>query len=108
MTIAKRLLILLAVPLLILAALGFFLRGRLATSRESSVYVSQIQIPSLALVGNIARNFTEMRVHFRNVMLTEDKEQQARELASFEFLRVKVVELLSEFADGFVCVGSLA
>ena len=102
MTIAKRLLILLAVPLLILAALGFFLRSRLATSRENSVYVSQIQIPSLALVGNIARNFTEMRVHFRNVMLTDDTELQKRELASFERLRAKVLELLSEFTDGFV------
>ena len=102
MTIAKRLLILLAVPLLILAALGGFLRSRLATSMESSVYVSQIQIPSLALVGNIARNFTEMRVHFRNVMLSDDKEQQVRELASFERLRARVVELLSQFADGFV------
>jgi signal transduction histidine kinase/DNA-binding response OmpR family regulator/HAMP domain-containing protein len=102
MTIAKRLLILLAVPLLILATLGVFLRSRLATSVESSVYVSQIQIPSLAIVGNVARNFTEMRVCFRNTMLTEDKEQLARELASFERLRSKVVDLLAEFSDGFV------
>ena len=62
MTIAKRLVLLLAVPLLVLAGLGVFIRVKLTSIETRSRFVADMQIPSLALLGNISRTFGELRV----------------------------------------------
>jgi len=51
MTIAKRLMILLAVPLLILVALGFFVRTQLARIEVQSRFLAETQIGSLAVLA---------------------------------------------------------
>ena len=61
MTIGKRLVLLLTVPLLALAALGIFTRLQLTTTETRSRFVADIQVPSLAALGNISRIFAEMR-----------------------------------------------
>ena len=67
MTIAKRLIILLAVPLLILVGLSIFVRMEV-TKIEAHTRSMDTQISSLAVLGNIARSFTELRVHVRSYL----------------------------------------
>ena len=69
MTIAKRLVLLLAVPLLALVGLGVFTRLQLTTIETRSRFVADMQVPSLAALGNISRIFAEMRIHVRNHVL---------------------------------------
>lgn len=52
-TIAKRLMILLAVPLLILVALGFFVRTQLARIERQSRFLAETQISSLAALFSV-------------------------------------------------------
>ena len=77
MTIAKRLTLLLAVPLLVLAVLGLFVWYQLNHIEFKNKFVG-IQIESLAVIGNISQCLTEMRVSTRTYFLTEDKDEQAR------------------------------
>ena len=53
MTIAKRLIVLLAVPLLILIGLGVFIPTQLARIEVQSKFLAEDQIASLAVLGNI-------------------------------------------------------
>ena len=66
MTIAKRLILLLAVPLLALLGLGIFSRLQLANIEERSRFVAESQVESLAMLGNVSRSFAELRVYVRS------------------------------------------
>ena len=63
MTIAKRLIFLLAVPLMALLGLGIFARVQLARIEERSRFVAESRIVALATLGNVSRNFAELRVN---------------------------------------------
>jgi PAS domain S-box-containing protein len=102
MTIAKRLMILVAVPLLILVALGLFVRTQLARIETQSRFLAETQIGSLAVLGNISRSFTELRVNVRSYLLTEDKTEQAKVRAAFDADKSDVTHLLAQFADTLV------
>jgi EAL domain-containing protein (putative c-di-GMP-specific phosphodiesterase class I) len=52
---------LLAVPLLALIGLGVFSRLQLSTIEAQSRFVAELQIPSLAALGNISRTLAELR-----------------------------------------------
>ena len=84
MTIAKRLVLLLAVPLLALVALGVFTRLQLTTIETRSRFVADLQIPSLAALGNISRTFAELRVHVRNHVLATSEAERASVRSAFE------------------------
>jgi CHASE3 domain sensor protein len=60
MTIARRLIILLAVPLLVLLGLGAFSRIQLAKVEARTRFAAETQVQSLAALGNISRSLTEM------------------------------------------------
>ena len=62
MTIARRLILLLAVPLLVLLALGIISLQRLARIEERSRFLADDEIESLAALGNMSRTFAELRV----------------------------------------------
>ena len=66
MTIAKRLIILLAVPLVALLGLGVFTRIQLARIEARSRFVAESRIVALATVGNLSRGFSELRVNVRS------------------------------------------
>ena len=102
MTIAKRLIVLLAVPLLILVGLGILVRIQLARIEERSRFVAETQITSLAVLGNISRSFTELRVNVRSHLLTEDKAEQARAQAAFDADKTDVSRLLRQYADTLI------
>src|SRR5262249_22872258 len=102
MTIGKRLIILLAVPLLILVGLGIFSRMQLASIEEHTKFLAQTQIGSLATLGNISRATAELRVSLRNYLLAKEKSEQDRAQANFDAAKAELSRLLHYFADNFV------
>ena len=73
MTIARRLIILVAVPLLILVGLSVIIQSYLRDIEARSRFVAETQIGSLALLGDISRSYTEMRVNVRAYVEADDQ-----------------------------------
>ena len=71
MTIAKRLIVLLAVPLVALVGLGVFTRLQLEIEARSR-FVAESRIVALATLGNLSRSFAELRVNVRSYLLATD------------------------------------
>src|SRR5204862_2224204 len=84
MTIARRLTILLALPLLALLSLGIVTRLELSTIETSSRFVAEKQISSLALLGQISRSFYELRVAVRSHLLAANPAEQAAARSAFD------------------------
>ena len=84
MTIGKRLLLLLAVPLIALLGFGIFARVQLSTIEERSRFVSESQLAGVAVLGNISRSFAEIRVNVRSFLLAPDQAQRAEARAAFD------------------------
>ncbi|HYN41711.1 MAG TPA: MCP four helix bundle domain-containing protein, partial [Thermoanaerobaculia bacterium] len=99
MTIARRLLILLGVPLLALAAIGFFLWRQLASIEVETLIVAEKRTESLQLVGNISRGFTEGRVLVRSCLLARTPEARAAAVASFAETKREGAALLERYGD---------
>ena len=97
MTIAKRLVLLLAVPILALLALGVFTRLQLTTIETRSRFVADLQIPSLATLGNISRAFAELRVELRNHVLATSDADRAKIRAAFDRDEAVLARLLDDY-----------
>ena len=87
MTIGKRLLLLLAVPLIALLGFGIFARIRLARIEERSRFVAESQLAGVAALGNISRTFAEIRVPGDEAPITaawrqEGKSETAKDAAT--------------------------
>jgi len=80
MTIARRFSIMLASVLLVLVGLGVFATIQFVRMEANSRFLSRLQVPSLALIGNIARRFDGMRVNLRSILLIENKAEPERVL----------------------------
>jgi len=65
MTIAKRLTLLSAVPLVALIGLGTFTRVHWSTTKQRTRFVAETQVGSLSSLGDISRDFEELRVRIR-------------------------------------------
>src|SRR5512132_4412013 len=102
MTIGKRLIILLAVPLLILVGLGLFVRTQLASIEGHTTFLAETQIGRLAALGNISRATAEVRVSLRNHLLAKEKSDQDRAQANFDAATAELSRLLHGYADNFV------
>jgi Four helix bundle sensory module for signal transduction len=76
MTIGKRLILLLAVPLIALLGFGVFARVQLSRIEERSRFVSESQLAGVAVLGNISRSFAEIRVNVCSFLLATDQTQQ--------------------------------
>src|SRR5579872_2901676 len=102
MTIARRLLILVVVPLLAFIALGIFNWTEVANVENRARFVAQQQIPSLATLGNITRSFAELRVDVRShVLATNETKRVTAELA-FDSHQEELQGLLSHYADALI------
>src|SRR3954471_20979027 len=99
MTIAKRLILLLAVPLVAILGIGVFTRVQQAKIESRSRFVAERQIPSLATLGNVSRTFAELRLYLRNHLLATNQTEQARALADFNTAESELNRLLSDYAD---------
>src|SRR5215470_5452808 len=102
MTIARRLMILLAVPLLALLGLGVFTRMQLSRIEERGKFVADTQIPSLALLGNLSRTFAELRVNVRSDLLVTNHAEQAKLRSAFDSGEAEVNRMVRRYADGLV------
>src|SRR5262245_7162503 len=99
MTIAKRLVILLTVPLVALLGLGIFTRLQLAEIENRSRFVAESRIVALATVGNLSRSFSELRVNVRSHVLATTDAQRTAARAAFDEDEQDVDRLLQEYAD---------
>jgi two-component system, sensor histidine kinase and response regulator len=102
MTIARRLLILLAVPLVALIGLGVFTRFQLAKIEARSRFVAESRIVALATLGNLSRSFAELRVNTRSYLLATNETQRTADRAAFDEDERDVVRLLQYYADNLV------
>ncbi|MBE7498904.1 MAG: response regulator [Verrucomicrobiales bacterium] len=102
MTIAKRLSVLLAVPLLALLGLGLFTRLQLAQVERSSRFVAESRIEALASLGNLSRSFAELRVNVRSYVLAPSDDLRRAARTAFEVDEREVVRLLRHYADDLV------
>ena len=102
MTIGKRLLLLLAVPLIALLGFGVFARLRLSSIEERSRFVSESQLAAVAVLGNISRSFAEIRINLRSFLLAIDENQRAGARAAFEEDARVLTQLLQQYGDSFV------
>ncbi len=102
MTIATRLIILLAVPLVALLGLGVFTRLQLAKIEAQGRFVAESRIVALATLGNLSRSFSELRVNLRSHLLGANEADRAAARALFNEDEAEVNRLLQEYADDLV------
>ena len=102
MNLAKRLALLLAVPLLALLALGGLLDLQLRTIEDHGKFVADLQLPSVASIGTITRKHAELRVDVRDYLLAPGDKERARALASFRTTELELNKLLDEYADTLI------
>jgi signal transduction histidine kinase/DNA-binding response OmpR family regulator/HPt (histidine-containing phosphotransfer) domain-containing protein/CHASE3 domain sensor protein len=102
MTIAKRLLFLLAVPLLALLGLGIFTRIQLSKIEARTRFVAESRIAALANIGHLSRTFAELRVTVRSYLLVTNSTQQAALRSEFDEGERDVSRILANYADNLL------
>jgi len=102
MTIAKRLALLLALPIVMLIALGGYLFTQMNGIEKKNRFVSEMQIESLAELGNISSQNTEMRVSLRNYLLTEGETEAAEATAGLREHSQEMERLLDHYGDSLI------
>jgi CHASE3 domain sensor protein len=102
MTIARRLILLLAVPLAALVGLALFTRLQLARVEEQSRFTADTQIVSLAMVGNIAQSYSEMRVNVRRHLMATNALQCAVAASAFREREQALAKKLQEYGDALI------
>src|SRR4051812_46861239 len=99
MTIARRLIVLLAVPLLTFVGIGLFMRAQLARIEDRTRFVAESRVVALTRLGDISRTFAELRMNVRNHLLATDAAQRAHARAAFDEGRTELSRLLADYAD---------
>ena len=102
MTIAKRLIILLTVPLAALVGLGIFTRLQLERIEENNRFVAESRIVALATLANLSRSFAELRVNLRSHLLATTDAQRAAARRLFADDEQDVNRRIQEYADRLV------
>ncbi|HZA36682.1 MAG TPA: response regulator [Vicinamibacterales bacterium] len=99
MTIARRLIILLAVPLVILLGIGLFTRVKLLRIEDRTRFVAESRVVALVRLGDISRRFIEMRVNLRSHLLATNDAGRAAARREFDQDRAELSRLLNDYAD---------
>lgn len=102
MTIANRLIILVAVPLAVLIGLGTLSRVQLAEVESRVRYAADMQVKSLAALASISRGFTEMRVYVRSHLLARNEIEQSKAKAAFAEGKANLSRLLQHYGDALI------
>ncbi len=102
MTIARRLTVLLAVPLIVLVSLGAFVVLQLYSLDRQSKFVANVQIESLAELGHISRSSSEMRVALRTYLLAGDEAHRVAAEAAVRKHRAELSDLLAQYGDKLI------
>src|SRR5262245_41716668 len=102
MTIARRLILLLAVPLLVLFSLGIFIRAQLTKVEGRVRYAAETQVQSLATLGNISRTLSEMRTDVRSYFLSKERAEQTNARQSFDRHKDELARFLQHYGDALI------
>ena len=102
MNIAKRLALLLAVPLLVLAGLAVFVHLQLTTIDDHGQDMADIQVPTLAILGSVTRAYGELRVDARDYVTTTDVTQRNAVAAHFRLTEAEMNRLFEYYARALV------
>src|SRR4051794_2926805 len=102
MTIARRLILLVAVPLMILIGLGVLSSVELARVKARARYLADTQVQSLAATGHISRTVTEMRVNARSYLFATNDAEHTRAKADFDNGKAKLADLFQRYADSLI------
>src|SRR5947209_20270702 len=102
MTIARRLVLLLAVPLLALFGLGIFVANQIVKIERLSRFVAEKQIGSLGDLGHISRRFAEERICARNYLLARNQADLNQSKACIRENEMELDRLLSRYGDELV------
>src|SRR4051812_23586378 len=102
MTIARRLILMLALPLVAMAGVGILTRIQLAQIESRTRFISESRIAALATLGNVSRGFTEMRVSVRAYLLARTPRERDEVKLSFDSREKDVARLLQHYADDLV------
>ncbi len=102
MTIARRLIILVVAPLLASIALAIFNWEQVQNVENRMRFVSEVQIPSLATLGNIMRSFAELRAEERDDILATNAADRATVKAGFNREEANLNSLLQEYGDSMI------
>ena len=102
MTIAKRLILMLAVPLLIILGIGLVIRQEITRIEERIRFVAESRVIALARIGDISRTFAELRVSIRSFLIDPDPAVRATALANDLAARTELKRLLDDYAEKWV------
>jgi PAS domain S-box-containing protein len=102
MTIARRLWLLLAVPILIVIGLGGVNVYQLHTIDQKTRFVADVQVESLTVLGEVARRMTEMRVSVRDHLMSENVLDASRTAENLAENTAELRKLLARYGDTLV------
>jgi PAS domain S-box-containing protein len=102
MNLAKRIVLLLAVPVVAFLALGGILGSQLRSIEDHGTFVADLQLPSVASIGHITRKRAELGVLLRDYLLAPSDKERATTLASFRTTETELNQLLDEYADTLI------
>ena len=102
MTIARRLTVLVILPLMVLIALGVYVKIEMRQVETLTRFVVNTQIGSLATLGDISRSFAKLRIDVRDRLLSKDAAEQRKCLAEFDADRTAFEQLLRHYADTLI------
>jgi two-component system sensor histidine kinase/response regulator len=102
MTIAKRMILLLAVPLVALLGLGLFLQLELKAIEDRARFVSKLQIPSLTSITKVTHAYAEMRIHARGYIMAPSPEEGANAMAEFNHAEMEFNRFIDEYGDRWI------
>src|SRR3954462_3039911 len=102
MTIAKRLGLLLSIPLLALFGLGAFVANQIVRIERLSRFVAETQIGSLGKLGEISRHFAQERLCMRNYLLSTDKATEDESATCLRDNDADNSRLLAEYGNSLI------
>src|SRR3954447_26587645 len=102
MNLAKRLVLLLAVPLVALLVVGGILDLQLRAIEKRGTYVAELQLPSVAAIGNMTRTHSALRVDLRDDLLAPADKERAKTLAAFRSTEQELEQMLDQSADELI------
>ena len=102
MTIGKRLIVLLAVPLVALLGFGVFAGVRLSRIEERSRFVADTQLASVAALGHISGSFAELRVNLLKLLVSTNAAERATFRADFDDNDRTLTRLLQDYEQSLI------
>jgi signal transduction histidine kinase/CheY-like chemotaxis protein/HPt (histidine-containing phosphotransfer) domain-containing protein/CHASE3 domain sensor protein len=102
MTIARRLTFLMTVPVVVLIFFGLYVGYQLNRIEGKSRFMAEMQVRSLASLGNISRNFGEMRISIRTYLLAREKSERENAETQLHKNQEELKQELAHYGDSLV------